>query len=421
MAKKYIALIISICAFVHYIILAAKQYTWMFISGDSGDWLASANAWIVPQPYGSPLYISLCRLFGLIPNQPVTLTILLSSLPSAITVGLVYVVVHKLTNKVWPAIASSLVLLGAGVFLTQSTILEEYALATMFLAFAYYFYISDRRKLMALCLGLGTAVHIFILPIAVFWFIVIRFRPKLIAVYLVSGALPYLMIPALMYFDGGLTLTGLWEYWTGMSGAIVGTLSIFDTPQRLLSIAQILLMSLGLAVIPLWYGLKKPYDAKKLVLVMIVLVSLWYHLTSLDPVSWTFLTFAIPSTTILVGIGLNKLHLNHTRAIVVFALILVLMNGVFLNANILTRENPLATTYYQELHSLPNESRIVASPGRYSFGLLYVISEGKKLHTIGAEDAEVGDYYAGPLDKLPSILELEEAEGMIYQIKGDNK
>ncbi len=418
MAKKYVALIISICAFAYYIALSAKSYSWMFVSGDSGDWLASANAWIVPQPYGSPLYISLSRLIGLMPNQPVTLTILLSCLPSAITVGLVYMIVKRLTSKVWCALTASLVLLGAGVFLTQSTILEEYALAIMFLTLAYFFYISDRRKLMALVLGLGTAVHIFVLPIAIFWFVLEykQLRLKTTAIYLISGALPYLMIPLLMYFGEGLTFRGLLEYWTGTSGAIVGTLSIFDAPQRLLSIAQILLMSLGLAVIPLWYGLKKPYDTKKAVLLMVVVVALWYHLTSLDPMSWTFLSFGIPAVTVLCGLGLSKLSLKHTHAIAACALVLIIINGIFLNANTLTNGEPLAVTYYEELYSLPDGSNVLATGGRYSFGLLYVMSEGKDLIIVEAEDVKVGDYFAGPRNKSLSMFVLEESEGMIYQI-----
>ncbi len=418
MAKKYAALTISLSAFAYYVVLSAKQYTWMFVSGDSGDWLASANAWIVPQPYGSPLYISLSRLTGLMPNQPVTLTILLSCLPSAITVGLVYLIVRKLTNKVWCALAASLVLLGAGVFLTQSTILEEYALAVMFLTLAFYFYVSNRRKLTALVLGLGTAVHIFILPIAVFWFVLEykQLRLKFLAIYFVSGALPYALIPLLMYFGDGLTFNGLWQYWTGTSGAIVGTLSIFDAPQRLLSIAQILLMSLGLAVIPLWYGLKKPYDTKKAVLLMVVVVALWYHLTSLDPMSWTFLSFGLPSAIILIGLGLSKLSLKHSYTVAACALALITINGIFLNANTLTNEEPLAVTYYEELYSLPDGSNVLATGGRYSFGLLYVMSEGKDLIMVEAKDAKVGDYFAGPRNKSLSMFVLEESEEMIYQI-----
>lgn len=386
--KKYVPLIIV--SFIYYAVLSARTWTWVFVSSDSGDWLAAANQWMVVQPYGSPLYISLMRLIGSLTDGNATVavaTILLSSLPSAITVTLIYLIVRTLTNKAWCAIASSLVLLGAGVFLTQSTILEEYALAIMFLTLAYWLYLNDKRKLTALSLGLGTAVHIFILPISVFWLALEhkRFWLKPASIYVVSGILPYSLVLVLMHLDtprllaGSLSLANVMTYLFDMGGTVFGTLSVFEAPYRILAITKILLPSLGLALIPLYYGLKRPYDTKKLVLLMIVVVALWYHLTSLDPMSWTFLNFGLPSLAILTGIGLSKLTLKHTHIITASALALIAINAAFLNANILTNQNPLATAYYNELMSLPDGAVVVANAGGHSLGLFYVMSEGKNL------------------------------------------
>ena len=419
--KKYAALLIGIFAFAYYTVLSAKEWSWLFVSSDSGDWLICANQWFTPQAYGSPLYILLARLIGFFTDGNVTviaMTILLSCLPSAITVMLVYLIVHKLTSKVIPAIISSLVLLGAGVFLSQSTILEEYALVIMFLTLAYLFYIDDKRELTALCLGLGIAVHMFVLPIASFWFILEYKHWKLwlkpTTIFVLIGVVFYSLIPVLMWVQNTLSIVGLWTYWTGESGAVVGTLSIFDTPTRLLSLASMLLMSLGLALIPLWFGIKRPYDTKKLVLAMMVLVSLWYHLTSLDPASWTFLNFGIPATIILIGIGLSKLSLKHAYVVATGALLLICVNGVFLNANTLTRENPIATTYYQELMSLSDDSVIVAT-GAYGFGVLYVMSEVDKNFILLAIEEQAWHalsegkkvYYAGPPNKVPMFKMLD--------------
>ena len=431
--KKYTSLTISLIAFAYYATLSAKQWTWLFVSSDSGDWLICANQWFVPQAYGSPLYILLARLIGLFTDgneTVITMTILLSCLPSAITVMLVYLTVYKLTSKRWCAFASAAVLLGCGVFLTQSTILEEYALAVMFLAFAFPFYLYGRKKLTALALGLGVAVHMFILPIAVFWFILeckqwrLWLRP--ITVFIICGILPYSLIPTLMYVQGTLTLAYLWSYWTGETGAVLGTLSIFDTPTRLLSLASILLMSLGLALTPLYFGLRRPYDTKKLVLMMMVIVSIWYYLTSLDPAAWTFLCFGIPALVALIGIGLSKLTQKHAYAIIAGALILTTINGFFLNANTLTNENPITTTYYRELMRLPEGATIVAT-GAYSFGVLYVMSEEDKSFALLAtkEQAqcalskEVDVYFAGPPNKEPTY-ELTNIQGytMIHRIEG---
>ena len=391
--ERKIPYLIGLVSFVYYTILSAKEYTWMFVSSDSGDWLMCSNWWVVPQTYGSPLYISLARLVGTFPGDTViVMTILLSCLPSAITVTLIYLIIHKLTRKTLPAIASSLVLLGAGVFLTQSTVLEEYALAIMFMTAAYYFYLHNKQMLTALALGLGTAIHIFILPIAVFWFVLHVLKEKAakpllksVAVYFISGVLPYSLILVLMYLDtprllaGGLNFESLRFYLFGTGGTIIGTLSVFEAPRRILAMTSILLMSLGLAFVPIYSGLKRPFDTKTRILLMIVLVSLWYYLTSLDPLSWTFMCFALPSLAILVGAGLSKLTLTHTKIVIAGTIVLIIVNSMFLNANVLTKQNPRATTYYEELMSLPDHSVVVATIGSYSLGLSYVMSEGKNL------------------------------------------
>lgn len=389
--KKYTALLVGLVAFVYYVLLSARTWTWVFVSSDSGDWLMCSNWFVVPQPYGSPLYISLMRLIGVLTDGNTTVvaaTILLSCLPSAITVMLVYLAVEKLTQKVWLAITSSIVLLGCGIFLTQSIILEQYASAIMFCTLAFWFYLLGRKKLTALCLGLGTAIHAFVLPIALMWCVIDylshRNARTLITptiIFVVSGILPYLMVPVLMYLDtprllaGSLSPQSLKEYLEGVSGTIIGNLSIFEVPNRLLAVGKILLMSLGLAFIPLWYGLKKPFDAKKVMLMCTIVFAVWYHFTCMDPVTWTFMCFGLPAAAILVGVGLSKLIVRHTQVVVACALILVCMNGFFLNADTLTNEKPYATTYYTELMSLPNESVVVTTAGAHSLGLFYVMSE----------------------------------------------
>lgn len=393
--RKFTPLFVGAVAFVYYAVLSAKQWTWVFVSGDSGDWLATSNWWMVPQPVGSPLYITLARLIGFFADGDVTviaMTILLSCLPSAITVMLAFLIVHKLTQRYLPSVASSIVLLGAGVFLSQSTVVEEYALAVMFLTLAFYFYILGKKGLYALSLGLGTAVHALLIPIVLVWFVIALREDKWqlgtmtrpLATFLVFGILPYTMILVLMWLDtprllaGGLNTQSLNEYFLG-SGSIIGNLSVFEVPVRTLTVSSVLLMSLGFAFIPLWYGLKRPYDTKKIMLVCTLVFALWIYFTNIDPSTWTFLCFGMPSTAILCGIGLSKLELRHTYVVVVCALALIVTNGLFLNANMLTREDPRATTYYDELMSLEDGSVVVTAAGEYSLGLFYVMSEGKNL------------------------------------------
>ena len=383
-----IAVWVFLVAATYYSILSARSYTWVFASSDSGDWLATSNMWFVPQPYGSPLYILLMRLLGTLPGDTVIwATILLSVLPSAVTVALVYLIVNKLVNRKVIATVSALVLLGSAVFLTQSTILEEYALATMLMTLGFWTYLSGQRYRTAICWGLAASVHVFVLGAILFW-LIIEWRKYLkpLAVITVPIVVAfYGFILLLMYLDtprllaGGLNLYSLKQYLTITGGAILGQLSIFEAPKRLLLTGRLLLMSFGLALAPLAKCVKKPIAKPIAVMLGIILWTLWYQITCLDPLSWTFLTYASPFIAVLVGVGLSKLGAAHLKYVTVGALALIAVNAVFLNANTLTNEKPLATTYYTALQELPDGSIVLCEPGAYSLGLYYAMSEGKGL------------------------------------------
>lgn len=424
--KKYLPYLIGAVSLSYLIVLSAKTYTWVFVSSDSGDWLACANRWMVPQPYGSPLYIALCRLVGLLPgSQPLNLTILLSCLPSDITIVLIYLIVKHLTNKTSLAIVSSLVLLGSAVFLSQSTVLEEYALAAMFLTAATYAYVKGNKMLTVVLLGLGTAVHIFIGTLLLAWLIAEwkswRQWLKPAIVYGVTVGVSYSFILLLMVLDtprllaGGLNAHSLISYLTVTTGAILGQLSLFEAPTRLLYLSSLVLASLGLALIPIGFSWQKPITRTTVLLVGITLITLWYYGTNIDPMAWPFIAFASPALAILCGLGLARMRPYHKYIVALGAVILLLLNGVFLNANTLTNIDPRASTYRQELQSLPDGSIVLATPGAYSLGLFYVINEGKDLvPLIYVDNWKFYDYQAWLQDNyditvLPSTLDTIEA------------
>lgn len=391
MLKKYNAVFIGALSFLYYIFLSAKTYTWLYSSGDSGDWLAASNMWIVPQPFGSPLYILLGHLVNSIEgNLPVLMTVLLSCLPSAITVALVYLITKHFTNKDGYAITASLCLLGCSIFLTQSTILEEYALAVMFTVLGYYFYLKDRKALAVIALGLGSAVHIVVIPITVLW-LAVEYKNwrqwfKLIPFYVLFGLVPYMLILWLFTIDtipflaNGLSLEALNAY-TG-SSSVVGTLSLFDSPERLLAFVSLIIMSFGLALIPFIKGLNTKVNYCKCA-ILAILFPMWYYLTCLDPTTWTFMMYACPFIAIFIGIGMSRISSDKLKtAVIIGALLLVILNSVFLNASNLVKTDKYDTAmeYYNELMSLPDGSAVVINRGGFEgMSLFYVISEGKDL------------------------------------------
>lgn len=383
-----VALWLFLVAAAYYGVLCAKSYTWVFLSSDSGDWLMTSNWFVVPQPYGSPLYILLMRLLGTFPGDTVIwATVLLSVLPSAVTVTLVYLIVNKLVENWKIATTSAIVLLGSAVFLTQSTILEEYALTTMLMTLGFWLYLNGHRYRTAICWGAAAAIHVFVLGAILFWLIVERQRYlKPLAVVTVPIIIAfYGFILLLMYMDtprvlaGGLNMYSLNQYMTITTGAILGQLSVFEAPKRVLLTARLVVMGFGVALIPFVKAFRKPIAKPIAVMTGIILWTFWYQITNIDPAAWTFITYASPFIAVLIGVGLSRLSVIHLKVVLVGALVLVAVNGVFLNADRLTNERPLATDYYESLWSLPAGSVVVCEPGPYSLGLYYAMSEGKSL------------------------------------------
>ncbi len=437
MKNNIIPFIIFAASFIYYSILSSKVYTWLFASGDSGDWLAASNWWIVPQPYGSPLYISLGHFLDLFGGDLVVkMTILLSCLPAAITIMLVYLIVKHLTQKTNLAIISSIILLGASIFLTQATVLEQYSLAVMFVTLAYYFYLKDRKKLVALSLGLGSANHILVIPIALLWLALERKQWKVwrktLPVYIISGLLPYCLIIWLMVSDaprllaGGLSLQAINSYLGSTS--VMGTLSILALPERALDFAALIIMSFGLAVIPVWLAFRKPWAAHTKLLIITIAFPIWYYFTCIDPTTWTFMAYACPFIAIATGIGLNKLSkLGNKRVIVAVAscaVMLVAYNSTFLNANILAAREPKAMNYYNEIQSMPDGSAVIIWRGGFEFmSLCYAMSEGKDLIPIfctdwNYEDDALYQYY---LEWVNSYYDLEGSNTQLLAINALDK
>lgn len=415
--RRHTPLIIGAVSFAYYVALSAKSYTWVFVSEDAADWLAASNWWMVPQPLGSPVYITLGHFLNLFPGDLVIkMTVLLSCLPSAITVALVYLIVRKLTANRWAAFGASGMLLGAAVFLTQSTVLEEYALATMFLTLGFYLYTIGKTRWSGASLGLACAVHAFLLPVVGLWFL-IEFRrrrenAKAIPAFVACGILPYLLIIGLMWMDtprfmsGGLGVASLKEYVVGVTSTIGGTLSVFDLPDRLSQFVPIVCASMGLGWLALWRGWKSEWTREKRILVLIIAFTLGFYFTCLFYTAWVFLAFAAPAVAVLVGVGLNKLHLNHSKIVLCGAAVLLVVNGVFLNANTLTNENPVASTLYNEIMELPDGAVVVGTP-RYTWTAIYAMSDGKDVVPVIAGYTDYEFKFTGYQNYLKERWDLE--------------
>lgn len=401
---KYGYLIIGILAFFYYLALCAKSWTWVFTSSDSGDWIASSIWWFNSQPYGSPLYVLLGHLMNwLFPDHLVlALTIGLSVVPASITVATTYLIIKKLTNIKY-AFIGVVILLSSAIFLTQSTILEEYALSCMFITLAYYFYILEKRKLTVLMLALGTAVHAIAGLISLIWLIShsgmlkewfkTYWKQKTFWIYVVFGILPYSMVLILMAMDnpkilaGNLTFMGILNY-IGATGTI-GTISWYETFKRILPFLGFMCLCLGLAIVPFISMLKK-FSVKHIqTAILTVVTCMWLYATNSDPNTWTFLYLGIPIMVILAILGLRNLKHYHTKIVLTFSVVMLIFNSFFLNADVLTKEYPVASKFEKSTIDLPDGSVVLTlMSGGYLLGLLRMQAGGKNIIPLGFS----GDY-----------------------------
>ncbi len=378
-------MLVGLAALAYLAPLAVRDYSWVFVSSDSGDWLAAASTWMVPQPYGAPLYILLARLLSLVSfgHLALVLTIGLSAIPTAITTAFVYKSANKLTGSVSIALAGAALTCGSIVLLSQSTVTEIMALPTMFLAIAFYYYLEDRRTLTVVALALGTAVHVVVAPIAVFWLLADRrfyiwLKPILlyVAIVLVSYSFILLLmyLPTPRYMAGGLSLEAVIAFWTKTSSAIIGQISVFETPNRLWFTLKLLLASFGVALIPLVYAFKRPLSRPVLVLLGTTVFVLWYFITCIDSMTWTYLAFMTPAVATLACIGLARVRGRHLQFVLVYMCLILILNPIFFNAHKLDRANPEGTDYIAELKSISQDAIVVADTGPESLGLMYYIS-----------------------------------------------
>jgi hypothetical protein len=180
----------------------------------------------------------------------------------------------------------------------------------------------------------------------------------------------------------GLSWSGINNY-LGANGTI-GSLSLFETPERLLNFIEIFSVSLGLALIPLILSFKGIFKQSKAILLAIltILFVVFLYVTDNDPITWHFLPIAYPLIMVLIALGLYKMRQYHQKVIAVGACVLILVNGIFLNANVLANQYPVAQDYSQELRDLPDGSYVVGSAGGYGLENYYVMATGKDIRPL---------------------------------------
>ena len=380
-----IALGLFIFALGYYFVCSCKEFTWVFMSGDSADWLASAKIWFLPQPFGAPTYIMLAKLINLFPGDLATNMVFYSScLPAAISVVMVYLAALKLKGSKIVGIVAALVMIAAFPFFAEASVIREHILSAMFISMAVLAWTYKKYPLMMITLGLAISVNIIAAYVTGLWFLTDLKHWKDWVRWSFLGVLfglcPYGLTLWLMenapykWFEAHLSLANINDY-LGSSGT-VGGLSIADAGGRLIDFIGVAFVTYALAWIPIFKSFKKMWRFG-----LIVIGVFWLYFMDNDPTTWTFTLYAVPFAALMVAYGLE--HKKEIIAVAVSACILITMNGILLNAQTIHDKNPVARDLYNETMALPENSVVITAQGGFvTLNMFYAISNGSDIELL---------------------------------------
>ncbi len=139
---------------------------------DSAEFVTASYSMGIPHPPGFPLFVILGKIFiTLIPFGEIAFRVnLVSAVFGALTVFLLFLIVHQVTKNKVAAFGSSLVMAFSQLFWSQSIVAEVYTLNTFFTLLIIYLLIlwketKDQKYLLyfALSFGLGMTNHLYLI------------------------------------------------------------------------------------------------------------------------------------------------------------------------------------------------------------------------------------------------------------------
>lgn len=267
------AIFLGCLSLISFLLLQAQG----IVGGDSGDLVTAAVTFGVAHPPGYPLYTFFGWVFSRLSLvTPAWRVGLLSSLPHAVVIALVYTLVSSLTKRRFIGLFSALLLFGNYLFFLYSVTPEVFGLLDLFVIILVYLLIRRRSlSVVAFVFGLSLTHHhlvLFLVPAGIYWLWGNRVRLSMLF-WFVAGLVPYAYVYAaargssIINWDRATTLTNFIrlvtraDYGTFLSGGGFGTLVV----QRFLQIrafAQLILLDFT------WIGI---------LLVLLGFVSLWKH------------------------------------------------------------------------------------------------------------------------------------------------
>ncbi len=320
--KKYwVELLIFGVIFAILIIDLNPDYTFMNKAADSIGYTYSAK-YLYPSYHTSPpLYLLLGHIFLKLPFGTDAWRMGLISVLSTMGACLfIYLIIRKLipTKRIY-AILGVLIYGMSALVISQSIIVNTYALVCLLAVGAYYFAITKRWNLMALMLGIGLAVHLlsFVVLLVMFIFYkeyrknwrALAITASFILFYLyipLTNRPPYMWLPNPSEVN---SVKASIDDTVSVILMLVGGISIWDVPKRILDTLCIVGLSVGvITIVPIVYYFKR--NRKGILrssLFWLTIFPIALFISELDMNTFDYTMVAIPFLAIMACLGLNMM------------------------------------------------------------------------------------------------------------------
>lgn len=410
--KHWLELIVFGVILAILIICVAPSATWVNTDSDGiHDTYAAANLYLSHKT-SMPLYLLVGHLFTLVPfgTQFWSLALFsaLATFGSCIFIYLTikYHLYHNKRVRLF-ALLGVLIYGGSALVISQSTIVETYALVTMFSIGAYYFYIRKNWYACALMLGLGLTVHVLIGLFVIVLFIAspeLR-RPKPILIIL-ACLLFYLYIPlsTLIHPEqpnmwGNRTYVDMFKDLIATTQMLFGSLAIYDLPKRILDTIGIVGVSMGLAIVPVIVFIRKNQKMRNVLFWLFVLPIIMFVI-GLPPQTYVYCMPSIAIGAVIACIALSKMNMAWFYAVTIVAVGLLAFNANYFDIGRTLDPELSATQYYnEELAKVPDGQILMPYYG-WEWAAIYSYNKNEDRNIIPVcSDTLLSDVYQNMLSE----------------------
>jgi len=403
----------------------AVGLTWMNTDSDGAHYLLAAKYMLPAHNTSAPLFLLLGRVFLFLPfgTEPWRMG-LISVLATTGGAILIYLIVSRLlfgNNKVrWYAIISALVYGGSALVISQSTIIESYALSTALMLLAYYFSIKQKWVMVSIAIGLIWAIHT--LFAWMIWAVLLvqhkEMRNWVLVIITLFFLAFYLYIPISTAVNGDLRMWGnttFSDFIRANLGVLLmlgGGLSVWDFPKRVFDAIGILGVSLGLGlpvIVYYFYRVKKWQNG----LLWLFLIPVIWFATNLSSETYVYLMPSIAFGAVVVGLGLSKLNKAWLFSTGLVAILLISINAWYFDIGTnLDPEMSAMKFYNEELPKIPDGQYFMGGGWTWAMVYLYNREEGRNIIPIST-DVFPSDEYLTLLEKQGVKLTRSDAESQI--------